>query len=55
MNEKERLLKLLEYAEQAIIYWFDSVDCEDEVREENNHFQNECKCFINKLKSSDNN
>lgn len=54
MKEKERLLELLKYADEAIMYWFDGVDCDDGLREENDHFKNECKYFINKLKSTDN-
>lgn len=51
MAERERLLELLKYSKEAIEYWFDSVDCEDDIKKENNHFQEECNYFIKKLSS----
>lgn len=49
MDENKRLLELLKYAKEAISYWYDSVDCDDDVREENDNFKKECDYFINKF------
>jgi hypothetical protein len=47
--DKERILKLLEYSKEAIIYWYDMVECSDQTRKENDHFIEECNYFMNKL------
>jgi hypothetical protein len=47
--EKERLLKLLEYSQEAIDYWFNLTDAEQSLLDENEHFKEEVKYFIEKL------
>lgn len=54
MDEKERLINLLRYSKEAINYWFDGVDCEDDTRKENDKFKEECDYFIQKLSSNSN-
>lgn len=49
-SEKERLLNLLKYSQEAIDYWFNG--CGDSPKEcinENDHFKEEVKYFIEKL------
>ena len=49
--EELRLKKLLEYAKEAMEYWFSGCDNSDEeLIKENQYFITECDYFIDKLK-----
>jgi DNA-directed RNA polymerase subunit RPC12/RpoP len=54
MKEKERLLKLLKYSQEAIDYWFDGCgDSPEECINENDHFKEEAKYFIEKIEKDE--
>lgn len=49
-SEIERLLNLLKYSQEAIDYWFNGCgDSPEECINENDHFKEEVKYFIEKL------
>ncbi|UOW68221.1 hypothetical protein [Paraclostridium bifermentans] len=50
LKDIERLNLLLQYSLDAIEYWFDSCDVDNDNLTENKHFINECNYFLKKLR-----
>ncbi len=51
-DELERLYSLLSYAQEAIDYWFNGCDANEEYLTENNKYKNECTYFLKKMEDT---
>ncbi|MGD6994022.1 hypothetical protein [Sutcliffiella horikoshii] len=49
-SEKERLISLLQYASEAIDYWFDGCEVSEQTTIENEMKKQDCDYFLQKLK-----
>lgn len=53
-DELERLYFLLRYSQEAIDYWFNGCDVDENYLVENNKYKLECEYFLEKLKNIQN-
>jgi hypothetical protein len=48
-EDRKKLISLLQYANEAIDYWFDGCDVTEQIENENEEKKRDCEHFIQKL------